>query len=307
MSSSSPDDPEFDNSIERHVLDLVFLRDLPESSIRACVERYGEAGPHLRSMLQEAASKEADDEEFGEGLFRGLHVMAAARDRQAFQPLLLMLRSRCDDVDRLLGDARTETLPRILISTFDGDADALFDAIADQDLDEVVRDSLLRAATFLAWEGRIDRPRLEAFLGRFPTGEVAVDGEFVWHAWVDAIALLGLRTWVPLVAQALERRQIDEFMFEPDEFHACLEQSERDPSDVSRFDGFGLGYLDDAVKALQLFVDADDEDDGYDLNDADFEEPAAPEPVINPWRHVGRNDPCPCGSGKKAKRCCLAA
>jgi uncharacterized protein YecA (UPF0149 family) len=31
----------------------------------------------------------------------------------------------------------------------------------------------------------------------------------------------------------------------------------------------------------------------------------ADEPVINPWRHVGRNDPCPCGSGKKAKRCCL--
>ncbi|MBN8944495.1 MAG: SEC-C domain-containing protein [Rhizobiales bacterium] len=22
-------------------------------------------------------------------------------------------------------------------------------------------------------------------------------------------------------------------------------------------------------------------------------------------RHVGRNDPCPCGSGKKAKKCCL--
>jgi uncharacterized protein YecA (UPF0149 family) len=31
------------------------------------------------------------------------------------------------------------------------------------------------------------------------------------------------------------------------------------------------------------------------------------EPVRNPWRHVGRNDPCPCGSGKKAKKCCLAS
>jgi preprotein translocase subunit SecA len=29
---------------------------------------------------------------------------------------------------------------------------------------------------------------------------------------------------------------------------------------------------------------------------------------LQPWpprRHVGRNDPCPCGSGKKYKRCCL--
>jgi uncharacterized protein YecA (UPF0149 family) len=29
------------------------------------------------------------------------------------------------------------------------------------------------------------------------------------------------------------------------------------------------------------------------------------EPVRNPLRNVGRNDPCPCGSGKKFKKCCL--
>ena len=29
-----------------------------------------------------------------------------------------------------------------------------------------------------------------------------------------------------------------------------------------------------------------------------------PKPASNPYRHVGRNDPCPCGSGKKFKRCC---
>lgn len=27
-------------------------------------------------------------------------------------------------------------------------------------------------------------------------------------------------------------------------------------------------------------------------------------PLHNPYRHVGRNDPCPCGSGKKFKKCC---
>ena len=32
----------------------------------------------------------------------------------------------------------------------------------------------------------------------------------------------------------------------------------------------------------------------------------ASEPAINPFKGVGRNDPCPCGSGKKFKKCCLA-
>lgn len=29
------------------------------------------------------------------------------------------------------------------------------------------------------------------------------------------------------------------------------------------------------------------------------------EPVENPYKNVGRNDPCPCGSGKKFKKCCI--
>lgn len=28
------------------------------------------------------------------------------------------------------------------------------------------------------------------------------------------------------------------------------------------------------------------------------------EPAVNPYKNVGRNDPCPCGSGKKFKNCC---
>jgi uncharacterized protein YchJ len=27
-------------------------------------------------------------------------------------------------------------------------------------------------------------------------------------------------------------------------------------------------------------------------------------PSVNPDKKVGRNDPCPCGSGKKYKKCC---
>ncbi|MPN57760.1 Protein translocase subunit SecA [bioreactor metagenome] len=29
-----------------------------------------------------------------------------------------------------------------------------------------------------------------------------------------------------------------------------------------------------------------------------------PQPVVNKEKRIGRNDPCPCGSGKKYKKCC---
>jgi hypothetical protein len=39
----------------------------------------------------------------------------------------------------------------------------------------------------------------------------------------------------------------------------------------------------------------------------DLEEPAAAsQTTTKPTRKVGRNEPCPCGSGRKAKRCCQA-
>jgi preprotein translocase subunit SecA len=31
---------------------------------------------------------------------------------------------------------------------------------------------------------------------------------------------------------------------------------------------------------------------------------AVKEPVVNNGPEIGRNDPCPCGSGKKYKNCC---
>jgi preprotein translocase subunit SecA len=33
-------------------------------------------------------------------------------------------------------------------------------------------------------------------------------------------------------------------------------------------------------------------------------EPARTEPIRNAAQKVGRNDPCPCGSGRKFKNCC---
>ena len=35
-------------------------------------------------------------------------------------------------------------------------------------------------------------------------------------------------------------------------------------------------------------------------------QPGKPRPVVRKDPHVGRNDPCPCGSGKKYKKCCGA-
>ena len=38
---------------------------------------------------------------------------------------------------------------------------------------------------------------------------------------------------------------------------------------------------------------------------AEFMRKMRTKPVVRDYKKVGRNDPCPCGSGKKYKNCCL--
>ena len=78
---------------------------------------------------------------------------------------------------------------------------------------------------------------------------------------------------------------------------------------------FVLGYVgrigDDVSHALAYLQDEDedDEEDDEDEEDEDEEDEEYPPLRLAPdWREgkpVSRNAPCPCGSGKKYKRCCF--
>ncbi|MBL8906105.1 MAG: SEC-C domain-containing protein [Rhizobiales bacterium] len=68
-----------------------------------------------------------------------------------------------------------------------------------------------------------------------------------------------------------------------------------------------LGYIEDVLDELSRFTAASAhgentaswEDDDWLLDEFNVHEP-----YRNPFKDVGRNDPCPCGSGAKFKKCC---
>jgi hypothetical protein len=85
-------------------------------------------------------------------------------------------------------------LGKIIVGgVFDGNVDTLHALIVDHTIDEFIREALLGAVTFLAWERRIDRDRLLRFLERFYDERLAADGDHAWYGSTRAIALLDLR------------------------------------------------------------------------------------------------------------------
>jgi SEC-C motif-containing protein len=96
------------------------------------------------------------------------------------------------------------------------------------------------------------------------------------------------------------------------EIFEVLRRAEDEADNLDRFADEGLGYIEDIVEAFDwlapLAADAPDDADPdapIDPGSRLLAEPDWQEPVRNPLRELGRNDPCPCGSGKKYKKCCL--
>jgi hypothetical protein len=285
---------------------LATSREPPAVAIGACLLRFDEAGPKLRAVLERAADGRLGDGE-EELLFRAIHLLGGGRDPQSCRPLLRLLRRPPDELKDLLGDAGTATLPRIVAGVFDGDANALFEAIADRSIDEYIRWSLLSAAAFLAWEGRIAHDAMIAFLQDYDDQRMAEPGDAAWNGWQDAIGFLGLRALAPRVERMWKDGRMDPELVEAEYFEADLRRAETAPSDPARLDALGLGYIKDVYEELSRFGSRSDEEaTDEDLLDWAARDFLPGEPYVNPMRHVGRNDPCPCGSGKKAKKCCLA-
>jgi hypothetical protein len=284
---------------------------LPGLAIGMCLLRMEEAAPALRTVLARAADGEELSEDESTLLFRGLYILGGARDTVSCPSLLRLLRRPEGELDQLLGDAVTESMAQIVAGVFDGDVDALFGLIVERSVDQFVREALLDAATFLTWKEIIARDRMRGLLEKFYQERLADDDDAAWFGWLKAVAVLGLRDMAPLAYRCWDEGRVLDWVIDRSEFEEILAEAERKPDDAARFEEFRLGYIEDAVDALawsdRLEPDEWDgplDEDVFDSDDLDTVWTPM-EPVKNPWRNVGRNDPCPCGSGKKFKKCCL--
>jgi hypothetical protein len=113
---------------------------------------------------------------------------------------------------------------------FDDDAEGLLALMVDRSIDEYIREALFGAATFLAWEGRIQRERFRQFLVRFHEERSADNGDQAWAGWLQAIMLLGLRDLVPLVDEAWREGCLPEQWIDRSEFDDELAAAERAPT-----------------------------------------------------------------------------
>jgi uncharacterized protein len=284
--------------------------DLPREAMRWALDNWGEAAPGLLDVLERFADGADRSEEAADAVFFILHLAAEKRETRAFAPLCRLIEGG-EAIEAALGEGVTTTLKGILIGTYadsDGGLDALKSAIEAAEGDEYARAGALETLAYLTATGRIARGEAEAYLRRLYATLRPQRQSFVWIGWVSAVSLLGLEALSDLVRQALRRGLVDRTWMAYEDFRQDLARTLADPERMAGFRHDRIAPLDDAVGELSGWYGFSDaakrERPRLDEDDVGWA-PAAPQPAVNPFKGVGRNDPCPCGSGRKFKRCCL--
>jgi uncharacterized protein len=284
--------------------------DLPREAMQWTLDHWDEVAPELLSVVERYTSGADRSDEAASAVLFILHLAGEKQDTRAFS-LLCRLAQDGEAVDAALGDGITITVKQILISTYDGNLDTLKGLIEAAEADEFVRAEALEALAYLTATGRVPRDATEAYLLRLYDTLHPQQESFVWSGWVLAIALLGLEELSDVVRHAFERGLIDPMVMGYDDFRRDLERTLADPERMAGFEYDRIGPLEDAIGELSgwsAFSDAAKEDQerwATSPEDAGLAFADTPLPFVDPFKGVGRNDPCPCGSGKKFKKCCL--
>jgi hypothetical protein len=287
---------------------------------------FEERGPLPRAALQAAgASREAMVPVFLEhidGLLEAdvdafdddpafifiYHLLAEWRETRAYRPMSRLLRRDPTFVDALMGDGITECVARVMASVFDGDPEPIFETTLDEKAEPFVRGQMFDALVIVALDHPLLRANVGNFLRRFPEVASEATTDIVWSSWAFAVAALGLADMTPVVRRAYDAELIDPFDSDFSYFEKCLNETLA----TGQPDWFGRvgkrGPINDTIAELSTWhcfsrAFLEGERSRKVLGAADPFAGASPFTHAGP--KVGRNDPCPCGSGKKFKKCCL--
>jgi uncharacterized protein len=256
------------------------------------LDHWQDTAEPCRGLLN-AYVRGADTSERSErALFYVLHALGEKADTAAF-PDICSLVMHAERSDLILGDEGViVTLPRILISTFDGDPAPLQRLVEAEAADDVVRGDALLVLAYFVRQRRLPEAWMQAYLAGLPARLRPATEHFVWFGWVRAVAALGYAGLAGAAEDLMRRGLVDSDLLTPKEFWQDLRDCQANPNDTDGPVWDHIGPMGSAVAELTAWGE-------------DAEEPKPPAPLLNPLRDVGRNDPCPCGSRRKFKKCCL--
>lgn len=317
------DDLEEDRNLEvEEIMEILGRHDrpFPRKALRQAVAKKEAITPHLLQALERAADapKEVLDE--GDNSFvYALYLLAQFREKRAY-PLIIKLVSHPPElIDKLFEDIPIDDLHNLLAAVSLGDTSLIEGLVANKGADEFVRGAALRSWLTLVACGEKSRAEAVDYYKSLFEGGLEDRNDVVWSDLADCATDLHPQELYGYIRKAIEDGLVDELFIDLNWVNERMAQSKVNVLAELHEENH---LIEDAISELNWWSSNRDSDDDWDDDDWDDGEDEewrddhqiaamnghnfAPQTPYRAPQKIGRNEPCPCGSGKKYKKCCGA-
>ena len=288
-----------------------YTRRFPMEAMKAAVEQREAITPELLRVVEAVAEEPleyAERKDYMLHLF-ALFLLAQFREKRAYASIVRMMSAPGETPFDLLGDTVSAGLSQILASVYDGNPALLQGLVENEAANEFVRSTALDTFLVLEHTGQMPRDEVVEYFRSLFHGKIQREHSYAWDGLVCAVADLPAPELLEEVRWAYAEGLIDDTV-------ADLKGIERDIAAPNPGRRKRHHRIEDAISTMEWW-DCFQPKDSQPEELPELETPApppvtsapaptsyvAPKPFVREPK-VGRNDPCPCGSGKKYKKCC---
>jgi hypothetical protein len=272
----------------------------PQKAMEAAIEQREAVTPHLLEALEEVRDNPGP---YAQNTDYFLHIaasylLAQFREERAYPILMEICRLPGKTLDHLYGDTITGGLGRIMASVSGGDPSGLKALIEDPKVDVWVRTSMLGGLMTMMKADMLSRDDIVAYFRELYKGKLERTYEPLWDILiVETVHIHPGDLWEE-VQQAIDDDLLDPMMIAPEEIEETRAMTVEEALKERVYTSRHYNLIDDAIAELDWWAWFNPQ------QTFPVKSTLTPGTVVNTGPDVGRNDPCPCGSGAKYKYCC---
>ncbi len=231
------------------------------------------------------------------------YLLAKWREPRAYPLIIRWLSLPDEDAFEIGGDTVTQDGDRILASTFDGNLEPIKSLILNRRANEYCRGQAVEAMALLAAWGEVPREIVEGYFLWLAREGLERDFSHVWDNLASSAVDIEAVQVFPELRRAYDEGLIERGFMTP----STLDEVEAGPRgkwiERHRASYPPISDVAEATSWWQCFSKPYRKSTAHQLGDLAYKHANL---QSRQSQKTGRNDPCPCGSGKKYKKCCGA-
>lgn len=288
----------------------------PRKYLEAAINKKEDIIPELLKILSYTVNniKEVAEQENYFAHIYAMFLLAQFKEKRAYGLIVRIVSNPDEILDKLLGDVITENLGNILASVSCGDTSLIFQLIENKDVDEFVRSAALKSLLVLVACGGETREEIINYFRSLFSGKLEKKYSFVWDELVACCCNLHPEELYDSIEKAYDEGLVNPRFISLENVERSLhEKKEKVLSALQN----NVSYrpIENTIAELEWWacfrrkekeVEKNIETESYRVSE-DYERKkhkVMDANLVRRTRKIGRNEPCPCGSGKKYKMCC---